>query len=151
MLKYDVLDSKKVRVIIDSDTACEADDPFAIAYALMSPKLIVRAIVAEHFARPGSMEKSREAALRVTRAMESDVPVLHGEEGPGETGEPSEGVQFIIREARTPDIHPLFLLCMGALTNIARALAEAPDIADKVTIVTIGGHPYDMQEGVLLE
>ncbi len=146
MLKYDVVDSKKVRVIIDSDTACEADDPFAIAYALMSPKLIVRAIVAEHFAQPGSMGKSREAALRVTRAMESDVPVLHGEEGPGETGEPSEGVQFIIREARTPDIHPLFLLCMGALTNIARALAEAPDIADKVTIVTIGGHPYDMQE-----
>ena len=78
MLDFDVVDSKKIRVIIDSDTACEADDPFAIAYALMSPKLIVKAIVAEHFAQPGSKEKSREAALRVTRSMGSDVPVLPG-------------------------------------------------------------------------
>ena len=146
MLNFDVVDSKKLRVIIDSDTACEADDPFAIAYALMSPKLIVKSIVAEHFAQPGSMEKSREAALRVTQAMGIIVPVLRGEEGPGETGEISEGVRFIIQEARTEDPHPLFLLCMGALTNIARALKEAPDIANRLTIVTIGGHPYDLEE-----
>lgn len=145
MLDFDVVDSKKIRVIIDSDTACEADDPFAIAYALMSPKLIVKAIVAEHFAQPGSMEKSREAALRVTRAMGSEVPVLPGEEGPGETGAPSEGVRFIINEARRQDEHPLYLLCMGALTNAARALREAPDLADRLTIVTIGGHPYDTE------
>lgn len=30
-LKYQVPDDKKVRVIVDSDAACEADDPFAIA------------------------------------------------------------------------------------------------------------------------
>ena len=146
MLEFDVTDAKKLRVIIDSDTACEADDPFAIAYALMSPKLIVKAIVAEHFAQSGSMEKSREAALRVTNAMGSSVPVLRGEDGPGENGEPSEGVRMIIREARTQDNHPLFLLCMGALTNAARALKEAPDIAGRMTIVTIGGHPYGMKE-----
>lgn len=146
MLHFDVVDAKKIRVIIDSDTACEADDPFAIAYALMSPKLIVKAIVAEHFAQPGSMEKSLEAALRVTRAMGSEVPVLRGEEGPGEAGEPSEGVRYIIREARAQDDHPLFLLCMGALTNAARALREAPDLAGRLTVVTIGGHPYDQKE-----
>ena len=50
MLNFDVTESKKIRVVIDSDTSCEADDPFAIAYALMSPKLSVKAIVAEHFA-----------------------------------------------------------------------------------------------------
>ena len=144
MLNFDVEDRKKIRVVIDSDTACEADDPFAIAYALMSPKLIVKAIVAEHFALPGSMEKSREAALRVTRAMGSDVPVLRGEEGPASAGEPSEGVRFIIGEARREDAHPLFLLCMGALRNAARALKEAPDIAERMTVVTIGGHPYDI-------
>jgi Inosine-uridine nucleoside N-ribohydrolase len=146
MLKFDVADSKKLRVIIDSDTACEADDPFAIAYALMSPKLMVKAIVAEHFAQPGSMELSREAALRVTRAMNSHVPVLRGEEGPGGTGEPSEGVRRIIDEARREDEHPLFVLCMGALTNVSRALREAPDIAGGMTVVTIGGHPYDTEE-----
>ena len=136
-------ESKKLRVIIDTDTACEADDPFAIAYALMSPKLIVKAIVAEHFARPGSMEKSFEAARKVTQAMGSAVPVLHGEEGPEGTGGISEGVETMIREARTEESRPLFILCMGALTNVDRALREAPDIAQAVTIVTIGGHGYE--------
>ena len=143
MLRFDVKESKKLRVIIDTDTACEADDPFAIAYALMSPKLIVKAIVAEHFARPGSMEKSFEAARKVTQAMGSAVPVLHGEEGPEGTGGISEGVETMIREARTEESRPLFILCMGALTNVDRALREAPDIAQAVTIVTIGGHGYE--------
>lgn len=143
MLRFDVKESKKVRVIIDTDTACEADDPFAVAYALMSPKLIVKAIVAEHFARPGSMEKSFEAARKVTQAMGSAVPVLHGEEGPEGTGGISEGVETMIREARTEESRPLFILCMGALTNVDRALREAPDIAKAVTIVTIGGHGYE--------
>ena len=62
---FEVPEKKKCRVIIDSDTACEADDPFVIAYALLSPKLIVRGIVAEHFAQPGSMEKSRAAARKL--------------------------------------------------------------------------------------
>ena len=81
MLDFDVADVKKIRVIIDSDTACEADDPFAIVHALLSPKLIVKAIVAEHFKQPGSMEQSRQAALRVTAALRSDVPVLLEELG----------------------------------------------------------------------
>ena len=142
MLEFDVTDSKRIRVIIDSDTACEADDPFAVAHALMSPKLIVKAIVAEHFREPGSMEKSWLAAKRVTDAMGSDIPVLKGEPGPCLEGEASEGVEAIIREARKDDPHPLYLLCLGALTNIARAFKEAPDIIGRLTVVTIGGHPY---------
>ena len=142
MLVFQVPDEKRCRVIVDTDTACEADDPFAIAYALMSPKLLVRCIVAEHFAQPGSMEKSHAAALRVTEAMGMDVPVLRGEDGPGGMGALSEGVQAIIQEARSDDPHPLYVLCMGALTNIARALSAAPDIARRLTVVTIGGHPY---------
>lgn len=35
-LAYDIPEYKRIRVIIDSDAACEADDPFAIAHALMS-------------------------------------------------------------------------------------------------------------------
>lgn len=29
--KFEVRDEKKIRVIVDTDAACEADDPFAIA------------------------------------------------------------------------------------------------------------------------
>jgi len=51
-------EEKKIRVIIDTDAACEADDPFAIAQALMSPKLIVKGILAEHFREPDSTQRS---------------------------------------------------------------------------------------------
>lgn len=37
--QYKVSEDKKVRVIIDTDAACEADDPFAIAHALMCQKI----------------------------------------------------------------------------------------------------------------
>ena len=59
-LKFDVRDEKKIRVIVDTDAACEADDPFAIAHALMSPKLMVKGITAAHFAEQGYVEKSLE-------------------------------------------------------------------------------------------
>ena len=61
-LDFDVRDEKRIRVIVDTDTACEADDPFAVAHAVLSPKLMVRAIVAEHFGRDGSMEASYSPA-----------------------------------------------------------------------------------------
>ena len=38
--KPDQENEKIISVIIDTDAACEADDPFAIAHALMSPILI---------------------------------------------------------------------------------------------------------------
>ena len=141
MFRFQVPEEKKCRVFIDSDTACEADDPYAIAYALMSPKLIVRGIAAEHFAQPGSMEKSLAAARRVTDALHADTPVYPGQDGP-EDPAGSEGVARIIGEAMREDPHPLYLLCMGALTNAARALREKPEIAARMTVVTIGGHPY---------
>ena len=140
---YTAPEEKRVRVILDSDTACEADDPFAIAYALLSPKLEVRAVLAEHFARPGSMEESFAAARRLTQSMQDPVPVLRGEEWPADPERPlSEGVRFLIEEARRDEARPLFVLCLGALTNMARALAAAPDIAARLTIVTIGGRDY---------
>ena len=142
-LNFEVPDYKRVRVILDTDCACEADDPFAVAYALMSPKLIVKGIIAEHFNEPGSMQASYDAILKLTNAMHLNPNVLHGEEIPLCAARPaSEGVQFIIDEARREDDHPLYVLCLGALSNIARALREAPDIAQKLTVVTIGGRDY---------
>lgn len=139
---YEVPEYKKVRVIIDTDTDCEADDPFAIAHALLSPKLMVKAIVAEHFGVDGSMERSYRAMQTLVDKMRVEARLLRGEEYPLEEKEVSEGVQFIIDEARREDSHPLFVLCLGALSNIARALRLAPDIAPRLTVVTIGGQSY---------
>ena len=140
--QFTVPEYKRVRVIVSSDTACEADDPFAIVHALLSPKLDVKAVVAEHFMAESSMERSFAAASHLLSLMKSDVPVLHGQIWPQVSGEISEGAQCIIDEARQEDTRPLYVLCMGAVTTAAAAIAAAPDIAARMTIVTIGGRGY---------
>lgn len=137
-------DRKRIRVIIDSDTACDADDPFAIVHAMLSPKLIVRAVIAEHFAQPESLKKSYKAVRELEKATNLNMNILWGEKEPGlEEEEPSEGVKFIIEEARRTDSLPLYILCLGALTTIARAVREAPDITGKMTVISVGGQPYE--------
>ncbi|MBO4705003.1 MAG: nucleoside hydrolase [Spirochaetaceae bacterium] len=149
-LLFDVPQEKKLRVIIDTDAACEADDPFAIAQALMSPKLMVKGILAEHFATEGSVERSYEEIKTVLNAMdmEADVPVFMGEEGakPAEyfansaTEKVSPAADFLIQEALRDEVSPLFVLCQGAITNVAVAVKKCPKILDKMTIVWIGTH-----------
>ena len=39
---FDVPDYKKIRVIVDTDAACEADDPFAIVHTLFLSSVRVR-------------------------------------------------------------------------------------------------------------
>ena len=77
--------------------------------------------------------------------MHIEVPVLHGERGSlakHENEEPSEAVRFIIQEAERESDNPLYVLCIGATTNVAKALIIRPQIAQKMTIVTIGGNPH---------
>ena len=138
---FTVPEHKRVRVIVSTDTACEADDPFAIAHALLSPKLDVKAVIAEHFMGEGTMERSYDAAKKLLTLMKSDVPVLCGQVWP-QDGALSEGARCIIDEARKDDPRRLFVLLMGATTTAADALRAAPDIADRLTLVTIGGRGY---------
>ena len=137
-------DAKKIRVIIDTDAACEADDPFAIVQALLSPKLIVKGILAEHFNEPGSVRKSYDEILTILDAMDLKVPVLMGEESPVDVeGWPdpvSEAVDFIITEAMKEDPKPLYIFCQGAVTNLAVALQRKPAIRNRIRVIWIGTH-----------
>lgn len=136
-----ISDEKKIRVIIDTDAACEADDPFAIAQAIMSPKLIVKGILAEHFNEAGSTKRSYDEIKTVLDAMEIELPVFMGQKGPLEIdSELSPAGKFIIEEAKRSDEKPLYILCQGAITNVAMALRAAPEIKDKITIIWIGTH-----------
>lgn len=150
--QYKVSEDKKVRVIIDTDAACEADDPFAIAHALMCQKFDVRAIFAEQFNREGSTRQSYEEILTVLRAMKKEVPVFMGEETKisekKQGGEVSPAADFLIEEAMRVDEKPLFVLCIGAITNVASAMMKKKEIAKHMTIVWIGGqgHAYSTPE-----
>lgn len=140
-IEFDIPDYKKIRVIIDTDAACEADDPFAIVQALLSPKFIVKGITAEHFGEEGSTQKSFEEIQTILRLMKNNTAAFMGEAGAMcEASGDSPAVDFIISEARSEDEHPLFILCQGAITNVAVAMRKAPDIIGKATIVWIGTH-----------
>ncbi|MCH3926500.1 MAG: nucleoside hydrolase [Atopobiaceae bacterium] len=138
--------SDRKRVLIFSDVTNEADDPFAIAHALLSPSLEARGIVATHYVRPGTMEESYAAALELAEIMGSDAPVLRGAEGPletlGQDAPLSEGARFLIDEALAPDSRPLYVLVFGAITEVAEALRENPSIAERIIVVFVGGAPY---------
>jgi hypothetical protein len=54
----------------------------------------------------------------------------------------SEGAKFIVEEALKQDDRPLFILNMGAITNLASAYLMNNQIADKLLAVWVGGGPY---------
>jgi len=142
-LAFDVTDSKKIRVIVDTDAACEADDPFAIVHALLSPKLIVKGITAEHFNEKGSVERSMKEIETILEAMIiTDVPAFMGEAAAigDNVDEISPAAQFIIDEALREDTHPLYVLCQGAITNVAVAITKCPEIIDRIHVIWIGTH-----------
>lgn len=156
-LLYEVQDYRKKRVIIDTDAACEADDPFAIAHALLSKMLEVKGICAEHFVEEGSMEKSYQMIQKVLMAMDMEVPIWRGQEGKlsDNPEEPlSEAAEFIIEEAMRESEKPLYVLCIGAITNVAKAILAKPAITGRMTVVWIGGNALECENpavGVTLE
>lgn len=142
-------------VVIDSDAYNEIDDQFAILYALLSPeRLDVQAIYATHFfndraeSPKDGMEKSYEEIIRLMSLAGIDPEgfVFHGCRGPmyEHNPESSPAVVNLIQNARSrPTSLPLYVISIGACTNLASALLLAPDILDKVVWVPLlGNSPY---------
>ena len=141
---------KQLRVICDTDANNEADDQYCIAHMLMTPRFDVKALIAEHYGTdksPCSEQKNYEKIHRIVSLMELDreTLILHG--APSKlpdisTPVKSEGARFIIEEAMKDDSRPLFVCCIGAITNVASALLLEPRIADRITVIWIGGDTY---------
>lgn len=84
---YEVPAARRIRVIIDTDCACEADDQFAVVHQLMTPKLEVVGITAAqfgtHFGAASAAESVRRSYDEICRLLEltgltGAVPVLQG-------------------------------------------------------------------------
>lgn len=152
--KYVVPENKKVRVIVHTDCKNEADDQFALAHHLMTPKFDVKGIVAGHFWKnpqtygmEGTAKASYDEIIKVLNLMglEGKYPVLMGAATgmkDEETPVDSEGARFIIEEAMRDDERPLYIACQGAVTDVASALLIQPEIADRMTVIWIGGGDY---------
>jgi inosine-uridine nucleoside N-ribohydrolase len=144
----------RIRVVLDTDTYNEIDDQFALIYALGSPEeLEVEAIYAAPFYNHRSfgpadgMEKSYQEILRLLGIIgrghhgfvfQGSGGFLPGPEAPVE----SEAAWDLVSRAKaSPDNAPLYVIAIGAITNVASAILLCPEIIRRIVVVWLGGHP----------
>ena len=147
---FTVPDEKVVRVITDTDVKNEADDPFAIVQALLSPKLEHVGLIAAHFGAeraPDGMERGYAELETIFDLMGMEKRGMLYRGAPRALSSPqepvdSEGARLIVREAMRDDPRPLFVTFLGPLTDMASALLIEPRIASRLTVIWIGGGAY---------
>ena len=144
---------RKVRMVLDTDTYNEIDDQFALTYALLSPEqMTVEAIYAAPFHNTRSdgpadgMEKSYEEILRLLDFLgnPADGFVFRGSTeyiGVDRRPQDNDAVRDMIAKAMaSDDDDPLYVVAIGAITNVASALLLEPEIVKKIVVVWLGGH-----------
>ena len=146
-----------VDVILDTDAYNEVDDQFAIAYMLLAKeKIRPLGITAAPFLNARStspadgMEKSYREILKILDLL-GEMPlkehVYRGSERflPSEREPvPSPAAAFIAETAakHTPE-HPLYVVAIGAITNVASAILLQPEVMRENTVVVwLGGHSH---------
>ncbi|MCL4177925.1 MAG: nucleoside hydrolase [Verrucomicrobia bacterium] len=143
---------ERIRVILDTDANNELDDQHAIAYLLFNGQVFdVEGITVNRTRNGGDIQAQYAEALRVVRLckLHPQIRIFRGADGSfdeikSQLGRPdfdgAEAVDYIIDRARATSDRRLVLLPVGKLTNIALALAKAPDIASKVRVVWLGSN-----------
>ena len=146
-----------VDVVLDTDAYNEIDDQFAIAYLLRSKeKLTTKAIYAAPFHNSNSsgpldgMERSYNEILKILDLMGETCEVFRGSGEylkNEETPVPSPAAEDLAHRAAaySPE-HPLYVVAIGAITNVASALLIDPSIAEKIVVVWLGGHALHWQD-----
>lgn len=145
--------TNKLRMVLDTDTYNEIDDQFALVYALLSPeKLGLEAIYAAPFhndrsTSPGhGMELSYTEILELLQRMDVSPEglVYKGSTdyvGPQLKAQENDAVHDLIARAKasSPD-DPLYVVAIGAITNVTSALMLEPEIINNIVVVWLGGH-----------
>lgn len=149
----DIRSDRKKKVIVDTDAYNEMDDQFSILYALCSDRMEVIALNAAPFDNDRSdgfedgMEKSYEELLRLTALLPDgdSIPVFRGSRRSIEStshAAPSPAAENIISEALESN-ETVYILTLGAATNVASALLMDPRIAEKICVIWLGGASLD--------
>jgi len=149
----------RVDVVMDTDACAECDDQYAIAYMIKSKeKINVKAIYAAPFCDGETestlvgMEKSYEEILKILDLMNEEELKTNV----------FKGADKFIAEETTPVISnaakhlaeladtytsekPLYVIGIGAITNIASAILINPGIVEKIVVIWLGGHSRDYE------
>jgi inosine-uridine nucleoside N-ribohydrolase len=153
-----------VPVIIDTDIGADPDDAIALAFALASPEIDVLGVTVG----TGDVGvRARMAARVLGMCGRADVPVFRGRSAPldplgkpawlGTEGQrlldlPYGGPEATILETPAEEwiversrVERLHLIGIGPLTNIGAAFRTDPDLANRITGMTIMGGVYDRE------
>ena len=139
----------KTRVLLDTDCFNEIDDQFFVTYSLLEPSFEIEGITAAQYRwERGSVDESYYEILRVIDLMgiQPRFPIVRGADGPipdARTGVRSAATDLIRQAALRDPARPLYILAVGALTNVASALALHPEIRPLVRVIWLGGFPPD--------
>ena len=142
----------RARVIIDNDFAGDPDGLVQLAHHLMSPSVEVVGIISSHL-RPGDgWDKTGDSVVEGIRLVREVLKLCHKEVAvfagakaglvDASTPQTSEGLDFLLREARAESDLPLYFVCGGSLTQLASALLVDPEAMKDVTVAWIGGSEH---------
>jgi purine nucleosidase len=141
-------------MVLDTDTYNEIDDQFCVVYSLLSPDSVdVEAIYAAPFHNnrsdgPGDgMEKSYEEILRVLERLGRSPQGLAHRGSDRWLASPDEPVESdaaadLIGRGMADREGPLYVLAIGAITNVASALLMEPRLVERIVVVWLGGQPH---------
>lgn len=141
----------RVDVVLDTDAYNEIDDQFAISYLIKSKeKLNTKAIYAAPFLNIRSvspkdgMEKSYHEIFKIFSLLEEKYDVFKGSEkflDNENTPVISPAAQDLAERIKNySPKNPLYVVAIGAITNIASAILLNPDVAENIVVIWLGGH-----------
>ena len=137
----------RCRVVLDNDWSGDPDGVLALIHHLLSPTNLVVAVTSSFLdpAHPGTTPTAADGTMVAHEVLDrldlsTPPPVYTGaEHGFAVAGAASPAAAAIVDEARRDHSLPLYVVCGGPLTNVAAALAAAPDIVGRCTLIWIGG------------
>ena len=142
-----------VEIVLDTDTYNEIDDQFALVYALLSDSIDVQAVYAAPFDNERSsdpadgMEKSYDEIIRLLDLLEDpashDIAYRGATEFMDDIGVADENpaTEDLVHRVRKQEDGPLYVVAIGAPTNVSSAIDRAPEIIENMVVVWLGGHP----------
>ena len=149
-------------VVLDTDAATEVDDPFAISYLLLSPERFrVKAVYAAPFSMneraqdpKTGMEMSYREILNIQKLCHKEggcevkkgsASYLSYKKGPVPSAAASDLAE---RAMKYSPENPLYVIGIGAGTNIASALLQQPEIISRIVVVWLAGNDFNLSPDV---
>lgn len=147
---------RPVDVVLDTDAYNEIDDQYAIAYLVKSDKkLNLKAIYAAPFYNEKSlsagdgMKKSYDEIINILKLMDRSDLIAEVYKGSGrflmdeKTPVISEVAKDLVKKSKKYSAEtPLYVVAIGAITNVASAILLDPTIVDRIVVVWLGGNAH---------